>query len=738
MEPRRRFRFLKELAAGGFGKVYLAEMVTGDNFSSAVAVKLLHGQWLDNDEVVMRSRDEARLLGRLRHRSIVRVEDLTSINGQCAVVMEFLEGVDCKHVTNWLKDHGRNMPRQAAFELLGAAASALDAAYNHRPIQGGDPLRVIHRDIKPSNIMLTAEGEVKVLDFGTARANFEDREARTQALSFGSQAYMAPERMLAEPDTPAGDIFSLGVTLYELLTLDSFGKIFLRPDRFEKSLEERLERIDWAPLPAEVRDETAEAMRMMLAYEPTGRPSATQVTELMEAFADHARDSTLKRFMRDCSRDIMESIQHEQDPNDPLTGKTITEDVFSAGSVGSNASMIMASNPARGATPPPAVRGATPPPAVRGSNPPPGLRSPTPPPAPRGATPAPTASATPAPSTRSATPPPASRSQGVSPPPTPSRSGPMARSTPSVPPTQGDAFVLANTADAPPEPEDDENPFQVPPELMASPESEAGDARVAAAADDAAAGQAFGLSSLTTSGGAGVAAGVASAAEPGRVHVQHERPLTPAPRANPPSLPPSRTGPASLTPRIDDPSRSRSDGIRVGAGKADHADSDEAPEPARGGFGKIIGAVLMLMVLGGGALVAGAWYLLRDKTGTVTDETPIGATGETPAGGGAPAANLPSGAAEADFSPNAAGKGGVVLSAPDGASKVAITSTMGFKTDWDGSGFLRLRDMEPGSYRAKVSPKGGGTPVFSEFRIEADTTCAQRYQNGAWEKSECN
>ena len=188
MQHRRRFKFLKELAQGGFGKVYLAEMITGENFSSIVAIKLLHGRWLGNDEIVMRSRDEARLLGRLRHRNIVRVEDLTSINGQCAIVMEYLQGVDLKTITTTLREQGKRFPRRSAFESTGAIAAALDAAYSHRPLQGGEALQVIHRDIKPSNAMITIEGDVKVLDFGTARATFEEREAKTQVLAFGSQA----------------------------------------------------------------------------------------------------------------------------------------------------------------------------------------------------------------------------------------------------------------------------------------------------------------------------------------------------------------------------------------------------------------------------------------------------------------------------------------------------------------------------------------------------------------------
>ena len=218
MQPRRRFRFLKELSEGAFGKVYLAEMVTGDRFSSVVAIKLLHGKWTGHTEIVQRSRDEARVLGLLHHRNIIRVEDLTSINGQCAVVMEYLDGVDIKTLVAHCRDNEVRLPRKVAFEVTSQVASALHAAYSARPLQGGDPLQVIHRDIKPSNVMVTTAGEVKVLDFGTAQASFDEREAHTQQLAFGSAAYMAPERLLGDPDTPFGDVFSLGVLLYEMLT----------------------------------------------------------------------------------------------------------------------------------------------------------------------------------------------------------------------------------------------------------------------------------------------------------------------------------------------------------------------------------------------------------------------------------------------------------------------------------------------------------------------------------------
>ncbi|MBK9647425.1 MAG: protein kinase [Deltaproteobacteria bacterium] len=326
MTPRRRFRFLKELAQGGFGKVYLAEMVTSDNFSSVVAIKVLHGQWTTHEEIAQRARDEARLLGRLRHRNIVRVEDLTSVRGQAAVIMEYLEGVDLKSLSSYLATVNQPFSLPAAFECIRAVASALDAAYNTVPLQGGEPLRLIHRDIKPSNVMLTIDGDVKLLDFGTARANFEDREAKTQALAFGSQAYMAPERLLGDPDTPAGDIFSLGVTFYEVLTCQAYGKIHIRPERYERSMIQRVAEIDLGALEGGLAERLRGLLRAMLSYEPTDRPSADQLTDQMEVLLEDTPGMRLSRFAKQAVRACIDANPHSPSEDDDLAGSTVFED----------------------------------------------------------------------------------------------------------------------------------------------------------------------------------------------------------------------------------------------------------------------------------------------------------------------------------------------------------------------------------------------------------------------------
>ena len=326
MEPRRRFRIVKELSEGAFGKVYLAEMITGDNFKSVVAIKLLHGKWVGHEEIVQRSRDEARVLGLLHHRNIVRVEDLTSINGQCAIIMEYLEGVDLKSLVRYCRDNSLRLPRKVAFEIIASTATALDAAFHRKTLNTGQALRLIHRDIKPSNVMVTVAGEVKVLDFGTARAQFEHREAETQALAFGSAAYMSPERMMGDPDTPAGDIFSLGITLYELLALAGFGKIYIRGEKYDESLSERIDGLDLSDLGQARATQVRQVLGLMLNYDPTERPSAQQVVELMEALAEEVQDGSLRRFCREVVHPAHENEEAQSKPNDPFSGSTLFED----------------------------------------------------------------------------------------------------------------------------------------------------------------------------------------------------------------------------------------------------------------------------------------------------------------------------------------------------------------------------------------------------------------------------
>ena len=194
-----RYRMEALLATGGMGEVWVARDLLLDR---AVAVKVLGGALAGDGRAAERLRREARAAARLEHPSIARVLDLGEQDGRPYLVMELLEG---ESLAARIDRAGAMAPPEAA-RVVAAVADALEAA--HRA-------GVVHRDVKPGNVFLTSDGEVKVLDFGIASAAGE--AALTTGELLGTPAYLAPERVLGHPATPAADVYALGVVLYELL-----------------------------------------------------------------------------------------------------------------------------------------------------------------------------------------------------------------------------------------------------------------------------------------------------------------------------------------------------------------------------------------------------------------------------------------------------------------------------------------------------------------------------------------
>jgi serine/threonine protein kinase len=297
------------------------------------AVKVLHPKWTENAEVASRMRDEARLLGMLRHKHIVDVLDLTQIDGRAAVVMEFLEAVDLKVLVSAHRKLDRLVPLRAVLELFAGVASALDAAYNRPPYQDEKPLHVIHRDIKPSNIMVDGEGLAKVLDFGVARAEFDTREARTAELSFGSVEYMAPERLFFEPDTPASDVYSLGATMYELLALEKLGKCKTSAGAHEKWFSERFEDLlERHPMQSEeVEDMLHDLLFDMLMFDHMGRVSAADCVTRMRGMARKVEDLGLEEWSVEWVPALLAKLQarppsRKDGESTSLINRVLTED----------------------------------------------------------------------------------------------------------------------------------------------------------------------------------------------------------------------------------------------------------------------------------------------------------------------------------------------------------------------------------------------------------------------------
>lgn len=314
MSEGRRYRIEGVLGQGGFGTVYKAQLLGEGGFTRRVALKVLNAEMVGMEDVARRLRDEARLLGLLRHRAILHVDGLVRMKGRWTVVMEFIDGADLQKVAR-----AGGVPLGPALEIVGEVASALHVAYT-TPSPSGVPLQLLHRDIKPPNILLTSAGEVKVLDFGIARAEFGNREAKTKSVLYGSVGYMAPERLDFE-ELPEGDVYALGTVMYEILTGDPLGKASIRTERHQAKVDEALDLLDrkFGPLPPDF----PELLGSMLAYDPEERPSAREVERRCRSI----RQQVQGPWLRDWAEHAVPPVLRLDGPlgTDDFSGSVISE-----------------------------------------------------------------------------------------------------------------------------------------------------------------------------------------------------------------------------------------------------------------------------------------------------------------------------------------------------------------------------------------------------------------------------
>ena len=274
-------QLVETLGEGSFSVVYVARVRDGAMLRTVV-LKVLKSAWAEDEETIGRARDEAAMLARLQHANIIRVEQLTALQGHTAVVMEYVRGLTLDRVL----DQAGPMPVEVALSITHKIADALDSAFNQVPPGMSGPLRVVHRDIKPSNVILGVGGEVKVLDFGTARAELMERNAETGSVTPGSPLYMAPERFDGLSRGAEVDIYSLGCTLYELITGRPLGRLSVHPSRHEKEVAEKVQALS----PPDLEEGIVLAMlrsliQRALSYEPAHRPTAAEARALCASLA---------------------------------------------------------------------------------------------------------------------------------------------------------------------------------------------------------------------------------------------------------------------------------------------------------------------------------------------------------------------------------------------------------------------------------------------------------------------
>lgn len=210
-----KYTLRSKLGAGGMAEVFKAHIASNEN--ALVAIKRILPQFSEHRELVNMLIREASLSVGLIHPNIVPILDFGAVDETYFLAMEYIHGKDLKSVMIRLSTRKAAFPIPLAVHAMTQVLRGLDYAH-HKCDKYGQPLQLVHRDISPQNVMISFSGQIKVLDFGIAKATARSTDTQTGVLK-GKFSYMSPEQALGEPVDPRTDVFSAGIVMWELLTL---------------------------------------------------------------------------------------------------------------------------------------------------------------------------------------------------------------------------------------------------------------------------------------------------------------------------------------------------------------------------------------------------------------------------------------------------------------------------------------------------------------------------------------
>lgn len=211
------YEILEKIASGGMADVYKARRSGVEGFQKIVAIKKILPHLADNEQFIGMFADEAKLAAQLSHPNVVHIHDLGKIDaGGYFIAMEYVDGRDLRAILHSAREVSTPMPVPLAIYVASKVASALDYAHRRRD-PGGKELAIVHRDVSPQNILISYEGEIKLCDFGIAKAASKASTTQSGALK-GKLQYMSPEQAWGRPIDHRSDLFSLGAVLFEMLT----------------------------------------------------------------------------------------------------------------------------------------------------------------------------------------------------------------------------------------------------------------------------------------------------------------------------------------------------------------------------------------------------------------------------------------------------------------------------------------------------------------------------------------
>lgn len=308
-----KYQLLRRIATGGMAEIFLARAQAMHGFEKQVVLKRILPQHASSDDFIRMFLAEARLAATLHHPNIVQVYDIGEEAGAYFFTMEYIQGEDLRRLVRAARRKQTPIPLAHILHIIMGMAGGLHHA--HEKIgTDGLPLGIVHRDVSPSNVLVTYEGDVKVVDFGIAKAAAAQNSTIAGTLK-GKIPYMSPEQCRGEAVDRRSDIFSIGTLLWELTT----GKrLFAGENEF--AILNRVAKAD-VPPPSSVRPEyppELEAIVMRaLSVDPENRyPSAIDLQIDIEDFAREARlpvsSARMGRFMRALFDDELKAAAAER------------------------------------------------------------------------------------------------------------------------------------------------------------------------------------------------------------------------------------------------------------------------------------------------------------------------------------------------------------------------------------------------------------------------------------------
>jgi len=295
-----RYEIVRKIFEGGMGIVYEAEQHGARQFVKRVAIKVVRQHYATQAEFIENFIGEAKLVADLIHTNIVQTYHLGEVRGMYFIAMELIRGVNLEQFCNQLADRKRVLPRELAVFITSRVARGL--AYAHaKTDKDGKPLGIVHRDVSPKNIMIGFEGDVKLTDFGIAKAKgfLADNEGEVVA---GKADYMSPEQADFQITDQRSDLFSAGVVLAHLL----LGRNIFKADTPEESRQRIISMPipDFRQLDERIDDRLNQILQRCLTRDLSLRfGNAIELMTELEYYIYHAgygpTNETLGRYIRD-------------------------------------------------------------------------------------------------------------------------------------------------------------------------------------------------------------------------------------------------------------------------------------------------------------------------------------------------------------------------------------------------------------------------------------------------------